>query len=100
LKPNSNLNQSNARFSVYFFGNGETWVSMTDSDADGIYEVAVPEGYPNMIFCRMDPNAAANNWGNKWNQTGDLTVPTNGNNLFTVPSGSWDGATTGWSQMQ
>ena len=100
LKPNSNWTQSNARFAAYFFGNGETWVSMTDHDGNGIYEVKVPEDkvYPSVIFCRMNSSASANNWDNKWNQTGDLTVPTNGNNCFTVPDGAWDGSTSTWSK--
>ena len=98
LKPNSNWTQANARFAAYFFGNGEEWQSMTDSNKDGIYAVQQPKKtYPNVIFCRMNPSASANNWGNKWNQTGDLVIPNDGKNLFTVSSGSWDGATTSWS---
>jgi len=97
LKPNSNWTQANARFAAYFFGNGEKWVSMTDTDGDGVYEVTAPAGYPSVIFCRMNPSASANDWNNKWNQTGDLTIPTDGKNLFTVKSGTWDGATTEWS---
>lgn len=97
LKPNSNWIKDNARFAAYFFGNGERWVSMTDSDKDGIYEVEKLAGYPTVIFCRMNPANNTNNWDNKWNQTGDLTIPTDGRNLFTVPSGSWDGSTTSWS---
>ena len=97
LTLNSNWTQANARFAAYFFGNGEQWSSMTDSDGDGIYEVAVPSGFPKVIFCRMNPSASTNNWNNKWNQTGDLTIPTDGKNLFTIPSDFWDGATTTWS---
>ena len=98
LKPNSNWTRANARFAAYFFGNGEEWMSMTDSNKDGIYAVQKPsKTYPNVIFCRMNPSASANNWNNKWNQTGDLKIPTDGKNLFTVPSGSWDGSTTSWS---
>ena len=96
LKPNSNWTQSGARFAAYFFGNGEKWVSMTDSNGDGISEVEVPSGFSKVIFCRMNPGASANNWNNKWNQTGDLNIPTDGKNLFTVANGSWDGATTTW----
>ena len=95
LKPNSNWKQSNARFAAYFFGNGETWVSMTDSDGDGIYECEIPSGYTKVIFCRMNPGASANNWNNKWNQTGDLTI-VEGYCLFTVPDGAWDNSTTTW----
>lgn len=98
LKPNSNWTQANARFAAYFFGNGEAWMSMTDTNKDGIYAVQKPsKTYPNVIFCRMNPSASANNWNNKWNQTGDLTIPKDGKNMFTVPSGAWDGSTTAWS---
>lgn len=96
LKPNSNWTQANARFAAYFFGNGEKWVSMTDSDSDGIYEVEKQVGYPSVIFCRMNPGNSENNWDNKWNQTGDLDIPTNGNNLYTINTGSWDQGT--WSK--
>ena len=71
---------------------------MTDADRDGIYEVAKQSGYPKVIFCRMNSSTTANNWDNKWNQTGDLTIPTNGNNCFTVPNGAWDGSTSSWSK--
>jgi hypothetical protein len=72
---------------------------MTASDVSGIYEVPIPtdKNFPKVIFCRMNPSAAANNWNNKWNQTGDLTIPTDGRNLFTLPSGVWDGSTSTWS---
>lgn len=98
LKPNANWLVDNARFAAYFFGNGETWVSMTDEDGDGYYEVIAPEGYPSVIFCRMNPGTTDNNWNNKWNQTADLTVPTDGSNCYTVPDGAWDGSdNTNWS---
>ena len=98
LKPNSNWLQANARFAAYFFDNSigkNTWVSMTDADKDGIYEVTIPTNYsyPNVIFCRMNPGVAANNWNNKWNQTGDLTISTRRNNLYTINDDSWD---AGW----
>ena len=97
LQPNENWLKDGARFAAYFFGNGETWVSMTDSDADGIYEVEAPAGYPSVIFCRMNPNASANNWKNKWNQTSNLAVPTDGTNLYSVAPGSWDKGKGSWS---
>ena len=99
LTPNANWKQDNARFAAYFFGNGEIWVSMTDADKDGIYEVIVPTDkvYPNVIFCRMNPGAAANNWNNKWNQTADLTIPTGGPNHYTVKEGTWDSGGGTWS---
>ena len=101
LTPNSNWKQSNARFAAYFFGNGETWVSMTYNSTLGVYEVTVPTAkkYPNVIFCRMNPSASANNWNNKWNQTADLTIPTTGANHYTVKAGTWDKGGGTWSTL-
>ena len=103
LKPNSNWIKDNARFAAYFFhtGGGDTWVSMSDSDGDGIYEGNIPTGYTfgeNVIFCRMNPNTTSNNWNNKWNQTADLVIPTNGDNLYTVADGTWDKGGGTWSK--
>ena len=97
LIPNANWKVDNARFAAYFFGNGERWLDMTDADSDGVYECELPEGYPSVIFCRMNPNATANNWNNKWNQTADLTVPTDGTNCYTVTEGTWDKGGGTWS---
>ena len=99
LKPNSNWVSDGARFAAYFFGNGETWVSMTDSDGDGIYECAVPSGYTSVIFCRMNGGSSANNWNNKWNQTADLGIPTDGNNCYTIAVGAWDNGGGSWSKI-
>ncbi len=90
LVPNSNWTQDNARFAAYFFGNGETWVSMTKVTED-LYKVTIPttKTYPSVIFCRMNPSALANNWNNKWNQSADLTI-TKGKNHYTIEEGAWD----------
>ena len=98
LKPNANWKVDNARFAAYFFGAGETWVDATlvEGETD-IYSVAAPAGYPNVIFCRMNPNAAENNWNNKWNQTADLKVPTDGTNFYTVKENTWDNGGGTWS---
>ncbi len=101
LKPNSNWTQDGARFAAYFFGNGgETWVTMAALKGTDLYVVDVPKGYPNVIFCRMNLNTTDNNWneGTKWNQTNDLTIPTNGTNLYSVADGTWDKGGGTWSQ--
>lgn len=97
LVPNENWKVDNARFAAYFFGNGETWVDMTDEDGDGVYELVVPAGFEDIIFCRMSPTATENNWNNKWNQTSDLKVPTDGTNCYTVAEGAWDKGEGTWS---
>ena len=98
LKPNENWLQGDARFAVYYWNNsGNAWVDMTASDEDGMYEAVIPSGYTNIIFCRMNPNAAENSWDNKWNQTADLTVPTDDTNCYTVADGTWDNGGGTWS---
>ena len=97
LRPNSNWKQDGARFAVYAFGNGDHWYSMSAVDGeDGLWSAEISSSYPSVIFCRMNPATTDNNWNNKWNQTGDLTVPSD-KNLFTLEEGVWDSATTTWS---
>lgn len=63
------------------------------------YMVQIPAGdYDSVIFVRMNPASSVNDWGNKWNQTGDLKVADG--NWFALPSDSWDGATTTWSNFE
>ena len=99
LKPNSNWTQANARFAIYVFGNGEAWANMSDPDGDGIYEATVPAGsWTNVIFCRMNPSTTANNWNNKWNQTGNLTYDGT-KNQCAIKDGQWDcGSNVTWSK--
>ena len=101
LKVNSNWKTANARFAAYFC-NGTAaaqWADMTktttDTDCD-IYEVTVPstknkQYHKNVLFCRMNPSTAANNFndGVKWNQTGDL-VWDGTKSLFVLNDDSWD----------
>ena len=99
LKPNANWKVDNARFAAYFWNTaGDTWVDAVAVEG-GYYEVTVPSGYSNIIFCRMSPSATANNWTNKWNQTDNLTVPTDGTNCFTVAEGTWDKGGGTWSTI-
>ena len=89
------------RYAMYVFGtSGNAWASMWDDDGDGYYYAVIPDGtWEEIIFCLMNPSTTENNWSNKWNQTGDITLPTNGSNCFTFTSSSWDGSTTGtWSE--
>ena len=90
LNPNM-WNVDGARYAAYMWNDaGNIWVSLTLAEGEtGIYQFTAPAGYSNIIFCRMNPSGG-NNWESKWNQTADLTVPTNGNNLYTVTG--WDGS--------
>lgn len=68
-------NSSEAYPAAYFFGNGNTWIKMTEHDGD-IYKVEVPQGYTSVIFCRMNKSTSGLNWDNKWNQTEDISLGT------------------------
>ena len=99
LKPNANWKKDNARFAVYMWNaSGDNWVSMTAVAGDtDLYRCELPDGYNDIIFCRMTPSNTNNDWSAKWNQTADLKTPTDGNNLYTVKEGTWDGSGT-WSK--
>ncbi len=91
----SNWKQNNERYAAYFWDPiAATWVDMTDTNNDGLYECEVPDGAKKVIICRMNGTNKANNWDNKWDQTADLTVPTDEKIVYTVTS-SADGKATG-----
>ena len=96
---------ANARFAAYAFeGSNNEWMSMTkinDGDSDSgndVYECDVWEKYEKIIFCRMNPETAENNFndGVKWNQTEDQTInyPCN---LFDLDQADWP-STGKWSE--
>ena len=99
LKPNENWKQANARFAAYFFGNGEIWVDL-EHNRDGIYTCKIPteKKYPSVIFCRMNPSQKENSWGNKWDQTADLTIDTE-KNFYTVSEGAWSKGEGTWDRL-
>ena len=104
LKPNDNWKTDKARFAAYFFkssNNSESqWMSMYASNKSGYYVCAIPDGFDMVILCRMNPNVSDNNWDNKWNQTGNLNVPSDGKIVCSINSGQWDcGNNVTWSAI-
>ena len=106
FKPSSDWTVAGAKFMAYFFSGGEAvWVNCVDSNGDGIYEVAVPSGLAKVIFVRVNPDTEddsdnSNNWlaDHKWQQTADLTIPSD-KNLFTLDSGTDDKIGGTWSAV-
>jgi hypothetical protein len=98
MKPSNEWKSDKARFAAYFYDESvspkkEAWVSMSDEDGDGIYELVVPSGvYKNVIFCRMKPSPTTNNWDNKWNQSPNLTYDGKKNqyDISGWNNGSWN----------
>ena len=95
LKPNADWLKDGARFAAYAFGNGNEWFKMGEVGCSGIYSCAIPGSYNNVIFCKMNTNTSSNSWGDKTEQTIDLSIPTDNKNLFTIttkPEGqNWNG---------
>lgn len=98
LTPNSNWVKDNARFCMYVWQDGGSylWIEMTDSDDNGVYEGILPAGYSNIIFCRLNPSEEHNGWSTTWNQTSDLKYDGE-NNHYTIAQGAWDKGEGKWS---
>ena len=99
---NTNIwNTGGAWFAAYFCNGSSSakWVEMTDSDGDGIYDVACPtdESHENVVFCRMNNASKTLDWSNIWNQTDDLTWD-GSNNCFTVNAWGSEKSTGSWSK--
>ena len=85
LNPDS-WTADSARFSVYYWNNTNpngSWAEMVKVDANSqYYMVEIPNEYQDIMMVRLDPNKPENNWDNDWNQSGNLTIPTDGKNLY------------------
>ena len=80
LNPNNygDWAKGDERYAVYGWNaTGNAWYDMTPiSDGCGgtIYKAEVSLDYTSLIFCRMNGATTENNWGNKWDQTYDVTA--------------------------
>lgn len=96
FRPTNAWKEHNAWFAVYYWNDKKNgWVSMEDGDGHGkLYKAELPGGYSNLIFVRLRPSSAdgytSNNsgldWGNQWEQTSNLTIPTDDNVLYDMLS--------------
>ncbi len=107
LKPSLVWGIASPRYAAYFFeGDANIWVNMTDTDKDGVYRAVVPEGYTNLIYCRMNPSNSENRWNNDgesnkplWNQSMDLKVPTDTKSAYIVKPLTWDKGEGEWNTL-
>lgn len=87
-----------ARFAAYFFDGtaGAKWVNMESVEL-GIYKVDAPSNGTSakVIFCRMNPASATNDWSNKWNQSNNLTWD-GSKNLYKITGWGSDKSTGTW----
>lgn len=111
-KPNSQYASDGARFALYLFGQDPVIWRNFSSSKDGYYKVDLAKYdsggnriglYNQVIICRMNGSTTANNWDNKWNQSGDITIANfDPKNAITNTNGwsEWDaGNNSSWSTM-
>ena len=93
FKPSDNWKEANAHFAIYAWGKFESWVELEKIDCHGnYYKADVPAGFSDFAFVRLIPssdpaynsNNNGYNWENKWNQTENLIVPTDGKKMYDV----------------
>ena len=98
LVPTTGWAEASAWFAAYFFeGSSNTWVKMTYDSATSSYYCSKPTvTYSNVIFCRMNPAKTDLSWDSKWNQTDNLTIPSD-KDTFTVDFATqWDSPAKSW----
>ena len=103
LKVNSNWKQSSAWFAGRFWTNNSSdyWCKLISvPNQTDTWGCVIPNNHTMVIFTRMNSADKNNmNWNNVWNQTNDLTIPTNGDNLYTIGSGAWSKGSGTWSTL-
>ena len=104
LKPGTNWQKDGARFAIYYYkssdGSQNGWQSMgLVENCTPVYSAFIPSGYDKMIFCRMNGSNTTNDWSNKWNQTGNLDVPSSSQEGYIIPNDTWDGNGL-WTSVQ
>ena len=92
LRPTDAWLADNARFAAYAFNryagtDAARWIELTTKDTDytGAFSGTIPAGYSHVIFVRINPEGTSEendglNWKNRWDQTINLSIPTDGTN--------------------
>lgn len=98
LIPTTDWASSSAWFAAYFFeGSNNTWVKMDYDSAASSYYCSKPTGtYSSVIFCRMNPAKTDLSWDSKWNQTGNLTIPSDKDTFAVDSATQWAEPTKSW----
>lgn len=77
---------------VYYFDktgtNDPNFILMTQC-GDATFTADIPAGYTHVIFIDYSSEGVIGSWNNIINQTEDLLIPTDNNNLYDTSLGSW-----------
>ena len=81
------FNTADAKYAVYDVTNSTFNGLMTDPDGDGVFEGFVANNCTTIVLVRLksETTDATVGWGNKWNQTANITLALF-NNKFTITS--------------
>ncbi len=90
-----------AQFGVHIWNGIDSSMNvMMTSVGDNVYKCEIDPKYTKIQFLRLNTTVTSADQidynSNVWNHSGDETIPTNGNNFYTISSG-WTGATGTWS---
>lgn len=84
----TNGNWIGSRYALYVWNGSDDpqWVDLTLLSDGSTYSAKLPDNvdWKNVIFCQMKSDTTENNWNSKSKQTVDITIPTDGNNLYTL----------------
>ena len=93
LKPTSNWNADNPKFVVHAWNNSSskdiTMEAIGCASKPDYYTCTIPAGYHAMLFYRKNTAGTTT-----WNQTNDLTIPVNSDNICYTISSTGNGTTT------
>ena len=93
LKPTSNWNADNPKFVVHAWNNSSsediTMEAIGCASKPDYYTCTIPAGYHAMLFYRKNTAGTT-----IWNQTNDLTIPVNSDNICYTISSTGNGTTT------
>ena len=94
FQPDSKWNSAGAWFAAWIWNgsNAGQWLTMKDSDNDGIYVADIPAGtYVGVKFYRMNKDVSQPSHKNGvWNQTGDITLGNNNYFKIEVNGKNWN----------
>ena len=90
LKPSHSWKSNNAQFAVKYGGTNHMMIEVEECCEEKYYKVTIPSQYSKFNFVRLSGNSTT-----EWNVTGEISVPTDGKNLYDMtkiylkPNGNW-----------
>ena len=90
LKPSHSWKSNNAQFAVKYGGTNHMMTEVEECCEEKYYKVTIPSQYSKFNFVRLSDNSTT-----EWNVTGEISVPTDGKNLYDMtkiylkPNANW-----------